>query len=304
MPTPLKVIVANSDEALSPEAVTELSKELVIGIVGYAGAGCSTVVKRLEIILDEFGYKVERVKLSDLIEGHSSGTKTPKVEPGPQEGKMRFARAQALQDLGDGIRKDHGFHAISALAVKNIVARRGTEPPGERKLAFIIDSLKHPEEVDLLRRVYDMSFRLIAVHCERLIRESRLIGGKRAVVKFFGVPNEDVKRFMDRDEQDTSHKYGQQVRDAFYLADFFLDNNAPSQDGENLTGDLDRFVSLMLGAGLVRPNCGERAMYHAHAAALQSSCLSRQVGAALVSPEGNVVATGAKEVAGEIRTGR
>ena len=37
-------------------------------------------------------------------------------------------------------------------------------------------------------------------------------------------------------------------------------------------------------------------MYHAHAAALQSSCLSRQVGAALMAPDGTVVATGTNDV--------
>ena len=37
-------------------------------------------------------------------------------------------------------------------------------------------------------------------------------------------------------------------------------------------------------------------MYHAHAAALQSSCLSRQVGAALVAREGTIVSTGTNDV--------
>ena len=146
------------------------------------------------------------------------------------------------------------------------------------------------------RKVYDLSFRLIAVHCERPTRELRLLGGTRSTAKYAGVAEKDVLAYMDRDEKDQGRKHGQQVRDAFYLADFFVDNNVASQSGENLNGDLSHFLDLLLGSGLVRPTKGERAMYHAHAAALQPSCLSRQVGAALVSRDGTVVSTGTNDV--------
>ncbi|RAK61798.1 hypothetical protein DJ021_12025 [Phenylobacterium hankyongense] len=101
---------------------------------------------------------------------------------------------------------------------------------------------------------------------------------------------------MDRDEKDASVSFGQEVRDAFYIADYFLDNSTNSHDGANLSDDLERFVALILGEGLVRPTKSERAMHHAHAAALQSACLSRQVGAVLASGEGEILATGTNDV--------
>jgi deoxycytidylate deaminase len=52
----------------------------------------------------------------------------------------------------------------------------------------------------------------------------------------------------------------------------------------------------LLGNNLVRPTDAERGIFHAHAAALQSACLSRQVGAALFSPEGRLIATGTNDV--------
>ena len=160
----------------------------------------------------------------------------------------------------------------------------------------MLDSLKHPDEVKLLRRVYDSSFRLVAVHCERTRRERRLIGDKRSVAKFKGVAPDEVKSFMDRDEEDSQNKYGQQVRETFHIADFFLDNNTDSTDGQSLTADIERFVNLLLGTGLVRPTRGERAMHHAYTAALQSSCLSRQVGATLITSDGTVLSTGTNDV--------
>jgi deoxycytidylate deaminase len=86
---------------------------------------------------------------------------------------------------------------------------------------------------------------------------------------------------LDRDEKDIQNKHGQQVRDAFHHADYFLDNNEKSAGAVRVSGDLKRFVKLILTKGLVRPTREETGMFYAQAAALRSSCLSRQVGAAL-----------------------
>ncbi len=275
--------------------ISPLSKELVIGLVGYAGSGCSTAARRLHLLLDSKGYDVKKIKLSDLICDQWPGEVIPKVVEGPSEGALRLSRAGKLQDLGDKLRSRYGNIAMASLAIRKIKALRGLPDPGSEKIAFIVESIKHNEEVELLRRVYDHSFRLVAVYCERPKREARLIGGKISSAKYKGVAKDEVLRFMERDEKDGLNDAGQQVRDAFYLADYFIDNNSLSNDGANLNGDIDRFLSLILGEGLVRPNINERAMYHAHAAALQSSCLSRQVGAVLVSGAGEVISTGTND---------
>lgn len=279
-----------------PKNVSPLSKEIVVALVGYAGAGCSTAAGRLRRLLEHYEYDVRPVKFSDLILERFPGDPAPVVETGPTEGATKLARGKFLQDKGDQLRATHGSHAVAALAVRRIQKLRGSDKAGERKVAYVLDSLKHREEVELLRRVYDLSFRLVAVHCEREKREERLIGEDISSAKFRGVPRLEVEKFMERDEKDGSHEYGQEVRDAFYLADFFVENNAPSSGGENMTSDLRRFVKLFLGSEVVRPTLHERAMYHAYAAALQSSCLSRQVGAVLVSNDGEIVSTGTNEV--------
>lgn len=285
-----------ANDEVTPEAVSPLSKELVIGLVGYAGAGCSTVAKRIEILFTEASYTAQRVKLSNLIAARFPTVSLPPIEAGVNEGRLRLERAKKLQDLGDAVRARHGGHAAAALAIRSIKETRGTDAPGDSKKVFILDSLKHEDEVKLLRKVYEQSFRLIAIHCERKNREKRLIGDIRSSAKYKGAPDREVLAYIDRDEKDPETALGQQVRDAFYLADFFIDNNAPSPEGVALNSDVDRFISLVLGKGLVRPNQHERAMYHAHAAALQSACLSRQVGASLTSKDGAIVATGTNDV--------
>jgi hypothetical protein len=198
------------------EAVSPLSKELVIGLVGYAGAGCSTAARRLRALLEAAGYTVHRIQLSRLIHQKIRNVDAPAVAEGPQEGIERFDRAATLQDLGDQLRQDFGTHAVATLGVKEIIRLRGGSDHGAERIAFLLDSLKHRDEVNLLRRVYDLSFRLVAVHCERTTREGRLIGSRTSVSKYRGVPKKDVIRYMDRDEKDVGSQHGQQVRDAFY----------------------------------------------------------------------------------------
>lgn len=152
--------------------VSPSSKELVIGIVGYAGAGCSTVAKRLRNFLHECDYDVHYIKLSQLIEERAESGRVPPVTDGVDQGKQKLERARILQDLGDELRKGYGNYAVASLSTKQISKCRGQSEHGKEKIAFILDCIKHSEEVNLLRRVYDQSFRLIAVHCQRTEREA------------------------------------------------------------------------------------------------------------------------------------
>lgn len=275
--------------------VSPRSKEVVIGFVGFAGAGCTTAVKRLELLLQVAEYDVTVIKLSALIEGRFGDRKIPEIGSGVRAGPTKFERAETLQNLGDELRAARGGEAVASLAVREIMRLRGGDEPGMRKRAFLLDSIKHSDEVKLLRQVYGHSFRMVAAHCEPKVRERRLIGDVVTVAKYRGVDAAKVRRYMDRDEKDRSNKHGQQVRDAFHLADFFIDNNGTATEGQNLTEDLQRFCDLILGKGLVRPTRAERAINHAYTAARQSSCLSRQVGAALTSDDGTVMSTGTND---------
>ena len=285
----------NSEEELKEiSSLDDYSNEIVVALVGYAGAGCSTVALKIRAAFEEeHNYNVEHIKLSKLIE-QASGLdfKIESVED-HKKGNTKIQRAIDLQNAGDQLREKHGNHAIAALAIKAIQQKR-TREAGKEKCIYILDSVKHEAEVEILRKVYERSFRLIAVHCEREIRETRLISNVGGSGKFKGASRETVIQYMDRDERDKKLKHGQRVRDAFYLADFFLDNRIV--DDPRINTDLSRFANLVLGSELLRPTRAEAGMYAAHTAALRSSCLSRQVGAALEAENGNIVSLGTNEV--------
>jgi deoxycytidylate deaminase len=223
----------------------------------------------------------------------------------------------AMQERGDKLRlKDHA--AIAASLVTKIAEARaraqGTifsrdapvEPDGAPR-AYVIDSLKHPAEVKLLRRLYGDAFVLIGVVCSPPVLETRLADAMFTGVERHRPPNlEKLREFIKRDADDHDRQHGQHVTDAFHEADFFVDNTPvipPPSTGdlkdaadERLIGEFSRLLSIILHDRIRRPSIDESAMHSAYSAQLQSSCLSRQVGAALVDDRGNMVATGTNEV--------
>ena len=81
-------------------------------------------------------------------------------------------------------------------------------------------------------------------------------------------------------------KSGQQTRKTFELADAWVENDQ----------QLARLLDLIFGNCFQTPGDDENAMSLAYTEALRSSDLSRQVGAAIVSETGELIATGRNEV--------
>jgi deoxycytidylate deaminase len=168
------------------------------------------------------------------------------------------------------------------------------QPDGVRR-AYILDSIRHPAEVELLRRVYQEAFVLVGIVCEAKVRQQRIVN------KYTNAGVGDAEKFMARDSR-AVEKYGQRVSDAFHMAAFFVDNTVEQfVDGEpnedwDISDKLSRLIKIMTAAEVVRPTIAETAMHDAFGAAMQSACLSRQVGAALLDQAGNVIATGTNEV--------
>lgn len=286
---------ANDQE--DKENVSPRSLEVVIALVGYAGAGCSDISRRLQLALDEKGYVPKPIKLSKLIEDRFQSSALPVIRDEAKfKGIDKLSRTVKLQDLGDRVRRKFGSDILIRDAIKEFQEIR-SESPGKSKIAFILDSVKHVDEVELLKNLYGPSFRLLSIHCSKPRREKRLIGTIKSDAKFAGADANDVKVFMQRDEKDAlKRKHGQQVRDAFYLGDYFLDNDNDDIEKTSLNNEIDRFTNLLLGKRLFRPTREESGIYQAFAASRHSSCLSRQVGAALYNRNGRLISDGANEV--------
>lgn len=292
---------ASNDGQTSNTLLNNLvSKELIFAVVGPAGSGTSWVAEALKERLSNTikNSEVVVLKASTAI-ANWANNKGFKID---EESKL--ARAKSLQDAGDEIRsRDAAGVAVSLIS--EIISRREATPTdtaGTKESpfrVFILDSLKNPAEVSLLRNVYQEAFCLIGVVCENDKRRSRLRDGKCR--KSSG---DDIDTFIERD-QDSGISNGQKVSDTFHLADFFIDNTqdrflGPDRRDENPAWDvndqLGRLIDILTFKKIVRPTASETGMFHAYGAKMTSACLSRQVGAALMDRAGNLLATGKNEV--------
>lgn len=269
------------------------SRELVFAVVGYAGSGTTLVGTRLEGFFNKMeGVKAHAIKARESLDQYAA--RTNQVAPSGSDASLK--KTEFYQTLGDEMRRTSGeYGVLAAYMVKKIKQLRSAE--SGKTNVYILDSLKHPDEVALLRHVYGANFFLIGVGCRPDVRRNRL---ERKYKLDSSVESDSaaLDDFVNRDAEDSENKYGQQVNDTFHLADYFVDNTPNTEDRALfvLPDELKRLEDLVFRRDLYRPTPDERGMYYAHAAALRSSCLSRQVGASILNSHGNVIATGANEV--------
>jgi deoxycytidylate deaminase len=244
--------------------------KLVIGLTGSFGSGCTTVA---EVLADPCGFHLQN--LSRAIRQEAEKRQLP---PG---------RA-VLQDIGDDLRRREGN---AVLAKRAVSAAQGEA----RNDDWVLDGIRNTAEVENLRSEF-ARFYLLAVDATRETRYARL--------KDLYAANE--RAFEKDDDRDRAEpwNYGQQVAACVDLADVLLLNEEDFSQSRRvktrLTAKLQDYVELMRSPGKRPPTHVELLMHHAYSASLRSSCLKRQVGAVIATPEHAVVASGYNEVpAGE-----
>lgn len=275
---------------------TRISDELVIAFSGPVGCGITNVIEQTKIGLESRGYKVYVIKLSAFIEG---AINQGDINLGPNADHSISGKAKRYIDLQDGgneLRKKFGYDILAEYAVKNIVGFRQEQTPADlkdtpknsvpNKNAFLIDQIKHPQEVQLFRAVYRKLFHLVGVVSVESKRQKRLEHVEQ-------IPAPLAVKIMDRDKKQEEEN-GQQLDKALKMADFFIRSDRGTID--SIKKQMDRFVSLLHGQNGITPTKQEYGMYVAYAAGLRSACLSRQVGAAIEDTTGEIISTGCNDV--------
>ena len=160
--------------------------------------------------------------------------------------------------------------------------------------AFIIDQLKRPEEISMLAKTFGKRFIQVSVVTPLDKRKQTLIarlssdkpGWKTAACKAH------TDKLIDIDQHEREHEHGQQISKIFHRGDVFF--NGASK--ETLDESSKRFVNAFFGKNDIAPTRDEFGSYMAQAAALRSVDLSRQVGAAITTPDGDLISIGCNEI--------
>jgi deoxycytidylate deaminase len=282
--------------------VAERELELVFGLAGPVGADLQEVSRTLADALKQGEYaEVEEISVSSLI--RQIAERRPLTRPDGTaialSAEPEEQRIASYMDAGNAIRRLCASPtAVATAAIGEIVGRRRRAGGKPSRRAYIIRSLKRPEEVHLLRRVYGPGFFLLGVNVNRPTRVQSL--AKRIARSHRETPASphyeadllEAEALARRDEDEEWDPYGQRLRDVFQLCDLFV---APSAK-PSLFEQIFRFVRLILGDLGETPQAEEQAMYQAFAASLGSGALGRQVGAVLVAKTGEMLGIGWNDV--------
>lgn len=287
------------------EAIGSLTPELVIALCGPIGSPLHETARQIKNTLVEFNYQTEIVRLSDLIRLNST-------KVGLQvDTSSKFAESQSLIQIGDAIRHKYGSDVLAKLAIAKIgadrahrfgvfedVAAESGKPESSKihsqRICHVIDSIKNSAELDLLRLIYGNALFAVGVFSPLELRVANLARpGKLQMT--------EIEKLIDIDSgEEFSH--GQSVRNTFPQCDFFLrvDHQIVPPSEAKAIGQINerirRFFDLIFRTVVVTPTAEETAMYAAASAARNSACISRQVGAAVTSSTGELLAVGWNDV--------
>jgi deoxycytidylate deaminase len=282
---------ADTGAATGSTPPTPSGPELVFGLVGATGTDLGIVEKTLRQVLATFGYETESIRVIEMLEEFERWADLPDR---PEE-----RRIEARMDAGDEFRAlvGHG-NALARLAIGRIRDLREKRTGDPKRLdgrrAYILRSLKRAEEVEHLRSIYGANFFLIGAFAPRLERVASLASA--IATSYYSATSEayryHAERIIQRDLEDQTKDLGQRVGDTFPLSDVFVNTTQVS----HLYEALARFVRIIFGYPFHTPTRDEYGIFHAQAAAFRSAALSRQVGAAVTTSDGSIIAVGTNDV--------
>ncbi len=270
----------------------------MIALVAAVGTDVGMVADEVATALAAYDYESDILRFSDYL--------AEQADEDFRQDPFDESLWKAM-DEGDKLRqKWERDDALALNAISDIVATREekagsvvetcpgeTEPANLERHAFILRSLKTPHELETLRAVYGS--RLITIgayspddkrlqHLGERIQRSRQNSDRATWVH-----QPEALILRDRKEEEVG---GQDVSGTFHRADFFVRAWSDVVARE----DLARTMEILFGAPFRTPTRDEHGQFQAAGAAVRSAEFGRQVGAAVTTQDGSVIAVGTNEV--------
>lgn len=277
--------------------------ELIIGLVGPIGCDIERVQNALSRALRQVSYTTYEVSLSKSISGLLKAktdeesielsSLREKIEAGNRARRLYESKgllaAEAIRTIRE-IREEQNLNNDFVLSDDN-------DDPSDYKLdsvCYLLRQLKRPEEVEVLQRTYGKNFLQVSVTEDKQQRLNNL--SKRLRREHPGKSDSEceaeARDLVGIDENEDDDPYGQKISKIFHLGDVFINSGSEAKTARRV----DRFINALFGRTDISPTRDEFGSYFAKAASLRSADLSRQVGAAIFTPEGDIISTGCNEV--------
>lgn len=239
--------------------------EIVIALAGPAGTDLNSVTTLIEETLSPYHYKTFPVKVSTLIHDWCEPAVQAKMDCSAHD-----ERVHMLMNAGDAIRaasktgqalipliisairntrektaKERGLHTTDGLEAYNV--------------CYIINSLKHPDEVRYLREMYGPKLFVFSIFSSLESREAKL---REFIAKSKNTTDNskfsvEARGLIEMDAQRPNSELGQSLRHTFPLGDFFASTD------RRLKEDVERFFECAFGNPYKTPTSDEYFMYEA-----------------------------------------
>jgi len=269
--------------------------ELFIALVAAVGTDLEMVSDELRIGLAKYDYEGHLLRLSDYLAEHAAEDFRDKpLDEYIWHAMTAGDELRSAWERGDAL----ALHAVSDIVATRAklalrMSKRPELPEYLDRHAFIMRSLKTPDELEALRAIYGPRLIVIAAYSPKDKRveflENRIAAsrGNDDQTTWAHGPADLIRR----DEKEERAR-GQDVSDTFHRADFFIRGWEQAVVKE----DLERTLEILFGSPFRTPTRSEHGQFIAAGAALRSAEFGRQVGAAIATPEGSIVAVGTNEV--------
>lgn len=264
--------------------------EIFLGFVAPVGVNIQPSLKHFRTQFERFGYEVIPIKVTDVFEAL--------MEHVPPDEELvqspQHLRLQRYIKYGNKIREYfEDDEILAALTIIRIVQQRVSSSP-ERNV-FLLYQFKRREEIDLLRSIYGRLFFQVSIYSRTGARVEYL-ANSFARAENLGLSDKfrsTAEEIIQTDQNEAGNAHGQRVSSIFHNGDVILNSDASDRDLEE---QISRFTNLLFGSNKISPTKQEYGMFVAKSAALRTLDLSRQVGAAVFTPEGEVISMGSNEV--------
>jgi deoxycytidylate deaminase len=271
--------------------------ELFIGFVAPIGTDIGASINSFSKYFTSEGYNVVPIKVTEVFD--KIGSYLP-----PKKNLALSPEARRLEtyiDYGNQLRSTFDDDQIlAAITITRIIERRRSRVSSNKasapeKNVYLLYQFKRREEIDLLRSVYGSAFFQVSVYSRRGARVDNL-SRRFSEGQNRGNPNTyrgAAEEIVQRDENESDEQHGQRVSRIFHDADVIVNSDKGEEDVDR---QIRRFCDLLFGSNKISPTRSEYGMFAAKAAALRTLDLSRQVGVAIFSSDGEIISMGSNEV--------
>jgi deoxycytidylate deaminase len=268
--------------------------ELVFGFVAPIGADLTTTVAAFRSYFEHRSYRVVEIKVTEIFNVLQKYI-APDV---PLDKSSLHRRYVTYIAYGDQLRAKFDDAILAATSIRRVMSKRlkiaRTTEERFSRIVFLIHQFKRKEEIDLLRNVYGRLFFQVSIYSRRgarvdyLSRKFASSDHATGHLKY----RHAAEELIQVDEDEVGKLHGQRVAKIFHDADFIANIDAT----ENIETQVNRFCELIFGSNSISPTRTEYGLFLAKAAALRTLDLSRQVGAAIFTPSGEIISLGSNEV--------